>query len=53
MNIRVLLISLALFFVTIALIVAHGAYTYYTAIHADDPIEPSFHVELGSGKIIR
>lgn len=53
MNIRVLLISLAILFGGIGIVMAYGAYAYYDAIHADDPVDPSFHIEVGSGKIIR
>ncbi len=53
MNIRVLLIALAVFFMSIATTIWYSSYTYYSAIHADDPIVPSLRVDAGSGKIIR
>ena len=53
MNIRFFVIILSLTLILAGGLFSWSAYEYYRAIHADDPIDPTLRVELGSGKIIR
>lgn len=53
MNIRFLLLFLSGVSIIFISIFGVSAYRYYVALHADDPIDPVFFMEQGSGKIIR
>ena len=53
MNIRFLILFISGVSIIFISIFGVSAYRYYTALHADDPIDPVFLMEQGSGKIIR
>ncbi len=53
MNIRIFLITFWVFLLWLLIFLGIWAYNYYSAIHADDPINPTLSVEEGSSTIIR
>lgn len=53
MNIRFFLLLVGISTVILSVFFWWSAYGYYSAIHADDPIDPTLYVDLWKGKIVR